>query len=241
FGWQVYQAFQQYFPNQTALVPHAPYSVSSTLLHKLKEVTHPNSIISIHNQESADENIFFETGEGSFRYLYNCLQVPIDDFFRPTGLTSLASVMPQLPAANNCILVHNSFTTKADIELIHQKQAATTTHFCICANANLYIENCLPNIPLLHSSGIPIVIGTDSLASNHQLSIISELIAIQNGFPELNTTLLLNWATCNGAKALGIDNWAGSFEKGKKPGIVLLEGMNQNSFLKETSNIKVIK
>ncbi|MFY8004803.1 MAG: amidohydrolase family protein, partial [Chitinophagaceae bacterium] len=114
------------------------------------------------------------------------------------------------------------------------------THFCICANANLYIENCLPNIPLLHKSGIPMVIGTDSLASNHQLSIISELITLQNGFPELNTGLLLQWSTYNGAKALGIDSWAGSFEKGKKPGIVLLEGITQNSLLDEASGIKKI-
>lgn len=242
FAWQVYQAFQQYFPNQTALVPHAPYSVSSALFSKINNVTHPESIISIHNQESADENTFFETGEGSFKYLYNCLQVLIDDFFKPTGKTSLASVIHQLPAVKNRLLVHNSFITEADIELIREQQAinATNTHFCICANANLYIENCLPNIPLLHKSGIPMVIGTDSLASNHQLSIISELITLQNGFPELNTGLLLQWATYNGAKALGIDSWAGSFEKGKKPGIVLLEGINQNSLLDEATSIKKI-
>ncbi|MEO7768233.1 MAG: amidohydrolase family protein, partial [Ferruginibacter sp.] len=36
---------------------------------------------------------------------------------------------------------------------------------------------------------------------------------------------LLQWATINGARALQVDNVFGSFEKGKRPGIVLIEGL----------------
>ena len=46
---------------------------------------------------------------------------------------------------------------------------------------------------------------------------------IQKNFPGLKIETLLQWATVNGAKALGIDHEFGSFEKGKKPGVVLID------------------
>ena len=68
--------------------------------------------------------------------------------------------------------------------------------------------------------------GTDSLASNHQLSILEEIKTLQQNFPGISLTTMLQWATINGAKALQMDETLGSFEKGKKPGVVLIEELN---------------
>ena len=46
--------------------------------------------------------------------------------------------------------------------------------------------------------------------------------AIRDHFPFVKTEKLLGWATINGAKALQLDNILGSFEQGKKPGVVML-------------------
>ena len=73
------------------------------------------------------------------------------------------------------------------------------------------------------SSDIPIVMGTDSLASNHQLSILEEIKTLQHHFPKLDLLQLLQWATINGAKALQLEEMLGSFEKGKRPGVVLIK------------------
>ncbi len=70
-----------------------------------------------------------------------------------------------------------------------------------------------------------IVVGTDSLASNHQLNILEELKTISRNFPGIPLEKLLQWATINGAKALQADALFGSFEKGKQPGIVLIENV----------------
>jgi len=67
------------------------------------------------------------------------------------------------------------------------------------------------------------VLGTDSLASNDQLNILDEINAIHKNFPGIKKETLLQWATINGAKALGIDHEYGSFVKGKKPGVVLID------------------
>jgi imidazolonepropionase-like amidohydrolase len=67
------------------------------------------------------------------------------------------------------------------------------------------------------------VIGTDSLASNHVLSIAAELATILRHFPHIEIAELLQWATLNGAKALGLDHMLGSFEPGKTPGVLVIK------------------
>jgi cytosine/adenosine deaminase-related metal-dependent hydrolase len=82
-----------------------------------------------------------------------------------------------------------------------------------------------------------IVLGTDSLASNDQLSILAEIKTLQQNFNELDLATLLKWATSNGSKALQMNDKLGSFEKGKQPGVILIENveglqMNENSKIK---------
>ena len=63
-------------------------------------------------------------------------------------------------------------------------------------------------------------IGTDSLTSNWQLSILEEIKTIRKYASYVSLDTLLEWATINGAKALGFDHKLGSIEVGKKPGLV---------------------
>jgi cytosine/adenosine deaminase-related metal-dependent hydrolase len=93
-------------------------------------------------------------------------------------------------------------------------------------NANQYIEDAIPPIEMLRSSGCNIVLGTDSLASNWSLSILDEMKTIRKYFPQIPLEEMLAWATLNGATALGMERTLGSFEKGKKPGVVLLDEEN---------------
>jgi aminodeoxyfutalosine deaminase len=71
-----------------------------------------------------------------------------------------------------------------------------------------------------------IVLGTDSLASNWSLNIMDEIKTINKNFPEIPLQELLKWATINGAKALSIDDQLGSFEEGKRPGVILIDEKN---------------
>ena len=109
-------------------------------------------------------------------------------------------------------------------------QQSPDLFFCLCPNANLYISGELPDVELLIRKHCSIVIGTDSLASNHQLSILEELKTLQRQLPRLPTPTLLQWATANGAEALQMDNVLGSFTPGKQPGIVLIEDINEDRF-----------
>jgi len=95
--------------------------------------------------------------------------------------------------------------------------------YCVCINANLYIENKVPPIDLLMKHNCHIVIGTDSYSSNWQLSIAKEIESIQKYFMHIPVEAILRWATSYGATALQFDNELGNFEKGKRSGIILID------------------
>ena len=72
---------------------------------------------------------------------------------------------------------------------------------------------------MLMKAKAQITLGTDSLASNHQLSIWEEIKTIQQRFPEIELETLLKWGTLNGAQYLGVQEKFGTLEKGKTPGV----------------------
>ncbi len=224
-----YKQYKKLFP-ASSIVPHAPYSVSPELFAMIDEFP-GNKILTIHNQETAEENELFEKGSGDFLRLYEKLNIDIS-FFKPSGKSSLQTYFPYLKNYESLIFVHNVHTNKEDIQFQQQitNSKPRTTFYCLCPNANLYISNTLPDVNLLLAKDCNIVLGTDSLASNHQLSILEEIKTLQKHFPSLAIKTILQWATINGAKALQMDNELGSFEKGKKPGIVLIENDLQFSF-----------
>jgi cytosine/adenosine deaminase-related metal-dependent hydrolase len=207
------------FDFQYAIVPHAPYSTSLALMQLINEEA-TGKTISIHNQESKEEDAFFITGESKFRKLFETFNIDIS-FYKPSGKSSLQTYLPTLNKAKNLLLVHDSFTSIGDIHFIQQTNQSIFV--CLCPNANIYIENVLPNIDSFINNNLNIVVGTDSLASNHQLNIREELKTIRKQYPSISITQLLQWATSNGAKALQMNDMLGSFEKGKQPGIVLID------------------
>lgn len=71
-----------------------------------------------------------------------------------------------------------------------------------------------------------ITIGTDSYASNWQLNILDEIKTIHQQFSHIPLVEILQWATINGARALGMSEQLGSFDHGKQPGIVLINNIH---------------
>jgi aminodeoxyfutalosine deaminase len=200
-----------------SIVPHAPYSVSADLF-ALLAATPDNTPVSIHNQESEAENSLYRNKTGDFLHFYQHFGMDVSTF-QPTGTNSLPAWLSSFKQP--IILVHNTFTQETDIRFT--KDNAIKAYWCLCPQANLYIEKQLPDIELLRSQGSTITLGTDSLASNHQLSIWEEIQTIRKHFPAIPLEEILQWATLNGAQALGISDLYGSFEKGKRPGVVRID------------------
>ncbi len=212
---------------KSSLVPHAPYSISNKTFEGINNRT-GHSIVSMHSQENPAEDELYAKGTGDFIRLFNKLGLA-ESPFTVSGKSSLKSCLPYFNKQQRIILVHNTFTAAEDIvfALDHAKEHLSGVHFCICANANRYIENQMPPIDLLMKHKAEIVLGTDSYSSNWQLSIAAEIRTIRKELPEIPLQRILQWATINGARALERDDALGSFEPGKKPGIVLLDNALQ--------------
>ena len=234
-GLEIQKQFQENCV-RASLVPHAPYSVTNELWNLLSAHFGIHTI-SLHNQETPDENDFFKTKTGSFLGMYERTKVNLD-FFEATGLSSLQSVLPIFKKAHHGILVHNSFTSAEDIQAVHA--GMNNAFWCLCPNANQYIEQTMPPIELLRSEKAKVVIGTDSYASNWSLNILDELKTIQHHHPQIPLAEMLGWATINGAQALQMNKHLGSFEKGKKPGVVLITGVDALNGLKYASSQRIL-
>ena len=204
-----------------SLVPHSVYSVSLTLFRLLKNRSLNNKITSIHFMETAGEKTFLENHSGPLisSYIRSGLIPPRLE----TVKNHADAVLNEITKSGNLILIHNTFADRKTIRMIKVRKKL---FWCLCPNSNTYIENELPPLNLLIEEGCEIVIGTDSLASNNNLSILEELKTLQFNFPEISIEDLVFWATVNGARALGEEDWFGRIETGKKPGLLLLQNVD---------------
>ncbi len=224
-------------PLPSSIVPHAPYSVSGKLMEYIDNLKQP--LLSIHNQESVSENEMFLSGTGSLAEMMRGAGVDVETKSR--AKSSLLFTFGGLLESQKIILVHNTFTSKQDIELLgaYLQGGEQEVVLCLCPRANLYIENRLPDIPMFMNSGMKLTLGTDSYASNWSLSILEEMKVIAKQFPEIPFEQLITWATRNGAEALGFENELGSIEKGKRPGLNLITGLDLNKMqLSENAKVK---
>lgn len=221
-----------------SITGHAPYSVSKELFKLLnEEALAQQAPLSIHNQESEDENRLFRYKNGRLLDFYRALGKDITEF-KAQARNSLQTFMPYLSPATPVLLVHNTYTSPKDIFFL-ERQGRNAT-WCFCPNANLYIEGTLPRVTNFTHHQDKITLGTDSLASNDRLCMLSELKTIHQHFPDLLLTDTIKWATINGARFLGIAENYGSLEKGKKPGLNLLTNTNGLAITANTAVVRLI-
>lgn len=222
--------------NHASITPHAPYSCSKELFKAFRKLVSEDNILSVHNQESEEENKLYRYRQGEFLDFYEEMGLNADSF-KAQARNSIQSYLAHLPKNNPLMLIHNTYMSLKDIDFI--ERLGRDVYFCVCPKSNLYIEGKLPKILNFVPNQSRMVVGTDSLASNDTLDILEELKVISSHFSQLDFLQILPWATINGAEVLGIADQLGSIEVGKTPGLVLLEGMN-NLRLTERVTLKRI-
>ncbi len=209
-----------------SLTPHAPYSVSPALFAAINALNDSRGgTVSIHNQETPPENQLFLEKKGAFLDFYSKFGISLDQF-EATGQSSIFYAMQHLNPYQRTLFVHNTLTTREEVRAA--AEWSQHVYWATCPNANLYIENRLPNYAAFMETNARMTIGTDSLTSNWQLSILEEMKAIARYQSYVPFGTMLRWATLNGAEALGFDGTLGSIQPGKRPGILLLSGMDED-------------
>jgi aminodeoxyfutalosine deaminase len=191
---------------EVKLAAHAPYSVSPALFAALRAHGGPACV---HLAESPDEVRFLRTGDG-----------PWVDFLASRGLdqvpftapgTSPVKYLDDLGVLHPRLLaVHCVQVDVEDARLL----AARGVSVAVCPRSNRHIGVGTPPVPELLAAGVNVCVGTDSLASAPTLDVLADVRALHATFPQIAPATLIEMATRNGARALGLDD-LGTLEPGQ--------------------------
>lgn len=199
--------------NRAGVTPHSTYSLQDTPFRAIvNEGSHP---LSIHLLESEDESALYEH-RGSLWEWYQRMGWECDFLHYGSPAERVARSLTQ---RRPLILVHGCMVTARDIELLR----ALSPTWVLCPESNRYISGIRPPVQLFRRMGVNIALGTDSLASARRLSMVDNMRLVGDDMPLAE---LLTYATLNGARAMGIDATKGSIEVGKRPGLVVLAGLD---------------
>jgi cytosine/adenosine deaminase-related metal-dependent hydrolase len=188
--------------------PHAPYSSGPALIRALKKRAGAR-LFSLHVAESAQEIEFLRTGSG-----------PFVDFLGERGVEVAAFTPPRMGAVRyldslgvldkQTLCVHGVHVEDEEIALLAERGAAV----CLCPGSNRFMGVGVAPVQKMLAQGIPLVLGTDSLASNPHLSLWREMQLLREDHPSLPPEAVFAMASANGARLLGIGGKLGAVAPG---------------------------
>jgi cytosine/adenosine deaminase-related metal-dependent hydrolase len=205
---------------RASLAAHAPYSVAPLVLRAIrKDVDRdPFAPCSIHLSESVEEVEFIREGGGPWRALLEELG-SWDPSWRPPGGTPVEFLDAAGFLDARVLAVHGVQMTPSDLSRL----AALGTTVVTCPRSNGHTGAGAPPLVDFYASGVPVAVGTDSLASAPDLNVFAELATMHALAPSVPAASLIESATLVGARALGFDGDYGTIEPGKVARLLTVE------------------
>jgi len=200
------------------LSPHAPYSVHPDLYQSLIQQARDQGVpAAVHLGETSAEFDLLERKAGAFVDLLSELEL-WDPAILKEGMRMYDYLAPlaELPAA---LAVHGNYFGPAEWEFLKRAPSISIVY---CPRTHHYFGH--PEHPWLTmiEQGINVALGTDSRASNPDLSIWNELLFLRERNPEVSPDLILECGTLAGARALGLAEEVGSLAVGKQADLALI-------------------
>ena len=188
---------------------HSLFSVNPETVRQIKALDTKRGVpFSIHVAESPEEIQYLKEGTG-----------PIKDLLEEKGHSSADIKIPHISPVKylhrlgvldeDTICVHGVHLNREDMEILSKSQATV----CLCPRSNIFLGVGISPSYELHSMGINLALGTDSLASNDMLSIFAEMSSLSKCTPSLSPEAIFKAATLGGANALGLSREKASFKR----------------------------
>jgi 5-methylthioadenosine/S-adenosylhomocysteine deaminase len=212
--------------------PHAPFSVSGPLFRKVRQwATSKGLPVCIHVAESEEESLLIEEGRGPMAesLLSRGIQWSAPGCSPVQYLDRLGVLAP------GTLLVHCVRLRPPDLPIL-QRSGVSVAH---CPKSNWKLGHGWMNLKQVFEAGIPLGLGSDSVASNNNMDLFEEMrfglfnpswfSRTQNSLAEGDTRggfraeQALHLATLGGAEALGISGSIGSLESGKQADLIAVD------------------
>lgn len=202
---------------RVSLAPHAPYSTSVELFKAIRQAVNQSDcpIMSVHLGESVEEVELLATGSGPWRGMLETIGVWRDDWEIP-GCGPVQFLDRHGVIDSRTIVVHGVQFDGAALARLAEIGATLVT----CPRSNRWVGAGYPPVERFYQSGVPVAVGTDSLASVEDLNLFSELKTMRWLAPQVAARQLLASATMVGARALGLDGEIGTLTPGKAAEII---------------------
>lgn len=192
-------------PNHRGLAPHALYTASFDLYRLCQESARAHDwLLSTHLAESHEEYLMCHDGTGPLHDLIGEVRgAPKES----AGLTPLATMLGQIALDQRWLVVHLNELSEEDFSVL--VDAMVECHIVHCPRSHGFFGHAPFRFDRLREFDFNICLGTDSLASNEDLSLFAEMRAFAREFPHVSPAEILRMVTLNPARALKEENRLG--------------------------------
>jgi 5-methylthioadenosine/S-adenosylhomocysteine deaminase len=198
-----------------AAAPHAPYTVSTDDLKKIRaQSDRLKSPVVIHVAETKKER---------------------DDILSQYKRTPVAYLDNIGFLNERTIAAHSVWLTSSEID-IYKQRGVGSAH---CPQSNMKLASGTAPVPAMLSKDVAVGLGTDGAASNNDLNMWEEIDTaakihklISNDPKTLPAREAFEMATIRGARALHLDSITGSLEAGKRADLAIVDfdDLNQTPY-----------
>ncbi|MDQ6623518.1 MAG: amidohydrolase family protein, partial [Verrucomicrobiota bacterium] len=202
-------AMRERVAGEVGLAPHAPYTASLELFRETADLVRAQKIVATtHLAESRDEMEMFRDGRGALFEFLQSIGRPMSDCGTQTPLALLldAGVFDE-----RWLIAHLNELTSPDLLRLENAPKFQVVH---CPRSHAYFGHAPFAFRELRERGFNIALGTDSLASNHDLSLFAEMRQLARVLPALRPAELLEMVTTRAAAALQAQDWLGKIRTG---------------------------
>ena len=247
---------------QWGLAPHAPFTASAHLYRRCQEIAGGEDVLlTTHLAESREEMSMFRDANGPLYEFLREIGRDMSDCGQTTPVRRLSEIirnvsrstrsarsgqaldMAAAPLANGCnvtlpldmtknwLLVHLNEISASDFDIL--KKQMIKSHLVHCPRSHDYFGHSPFEFQKLRELGFNISLGTDSLASNDDLSLFAEMRAFQKGFPNVSPEEVLKMITTKSALGLRQENSLGKIRSGYVADLIAIPSPRSTSVFED--------
>jgi cytosine/adenosine deaminase-related metal-dependent hydrolase len=187
------------------LAPHALFTASENLYRRCEEIAqHKNILLTTHLAEAREEMSMFHDASGPLYELLKSIGRDMSDCGHETPFawfTRIVGAPAGRALPTEWIVAHLNELAESDFELL--EGSTRKFHVVHSPRSHHYFAHSPFAFKRLRDLGFNICLGTDSLASNDDLSLFAEMRALQRSEPAFSPKEVLKMVTRNAALALG--------------------------------------